>query len=249
MKHTRTPAKTHGANTWHEKALKTHVENLLANDPNYVEVLTHIYQQMCAGWFDYVADVVQRDASGHRTYTFVDAYVVAQIHRAMFDHKIAMLTIGMPITAQPDRRLPEISEALQDRTTPFTIDLWGGVGDDDGTLSWSRPVRAYLPAYEPTESSEGYREFRQHMDVLLLPSRLPIEVGSTKSSRTWTHLLQDGGVARWAYGSNRINSYVVLKDLHDGEVYGTQRCTVLHPFLPSMVTMSHHSGDHLQWVP
>ena len=235
--------------SWHEQALDAHIESLLAKDPQWSEFLTQVQRRMNGGAFSDVDDVVQYAAIVRKPYTYADAYVMANIHGALYEHKIARLTITMPLTAPPDKNLEAVAEVFQGKMAPFVLEMWGGYGDQDGILSWDRPVRAYLPGYEPTEASGSYQQSQQVQQIRLPPGHIPLEVGSTLASRSWFHLLQDGGLARWPYESNEIHVYVVLQNLIDSEMYAGRMYPTVELLEAEDTNPYIDVSDDMRWAP
>ncbi|WP_449346092.1 hypothetical protein [Streptomyces xanthochromogenes] len=89
-------------------------------------------------------------------------------------------------------RLPHPFEAWVD---PHQVS-----GEQDGILTWSQPVRMRRSTGLSIQSRCS-RTGAVLSPVTMGPASLPLEIGDTLPSRTWAHLEQDGGVARWPYGS------------------------------------------------
>lgn len=74
-------------------------------------------------------------------------------------------------------------------------------GDQDGTLRWDRPIVAVrstgFALLDPLHGEEPLMK-----PCVLDPGTAPLEIGYTKPSRTLAHLVTEGSVARWPYGSN-----------------------------------------------
>ncbi|MFD1309073.1 hypothetical protein [Streptomyces kaempferi] len=101
---------------------------------------------------------------------------------------------------------------MSDLPVPFVaeLDVEQNAADEDGTLSWTEEIIVTRSTGVPYTAACASRETVTIPTVM--PSyRVPLEVGTTKPSRTLLHLEEDGGVARWAYGSQDL--YVLL-NLH-----------------------------------
>lgn len=76
---------------------------------------------------------------------------------------------------------------------PFSAWCAAGSGEDDGRLEWAEPVVV-------RHEMDGNRELL----VEYGPSGVPLEIGHTNPETTIWHLQNDGGVARWPYGEDRL---------------------------------------------
>lgn len=162
------------------------------------------------GWYDpaYVDAIGQphfRDWPLHQVAAF------AWAHGAIGTGKVAQIDIGLGRQPRRDQAREENAAALRDLPAPFIadVDLTQYGGDQDGTLRWTEPVVADLVL-----SAEANGEYR--MGTIEIPvGGVPLEIGSTYASRTAMHLAEDGGVARWAYGHDRIRVFIwVAMPLH-----------------------------------
>jgi len=132
-----------------------------------------------------------------------------EIHASIGAGRYAMVQVGVGTAPRSDAARAVNAAALADLPVPFTADLDAdqNAADEDGTLAWSESIvatRSTGVAYtggcaapEPLTAPATVR-----------PARIPLEVGTTMPSRTLQHLEEDGGVARWAYGSTDL--YVLL---------------------------------------
>lgn len=120
------------------------------------------------------------------------------------------IEVGAEPGADGDRRAN--AEKLEDLPAPFTahVDLRQNGGDQDGSLTWSEPIRV------SRSTGKGYEEDGQtfpYLERCLVPPRcVPLEIGTTLPSRTRLHMDQDSGVARWPYGSPFIFLMVKMKN-------------------------------------
>lgn len=82
-------------------------------------------------------------------------------------------------------------------TSPFSAKFIGGLGDDDGSLSWNRS----------TLFTAG-SSWNDQSEVEIKERQVPLEVGYTRSETTFKHIILETGVARWPYGSKWITILV-----------------------------------------
>lgn len=78
-----------------------------------------------------------------------------------------------------------------------------GVGcgaDDDGYFEWKQPM-----AFNRVTSTDFDTE-----EIILLPARFPLEVGTTSAETTHFHLAQCGGVVRWPYEYKLTSGFYIV---------------------------------------
>jgi hypothetical protein len=96
--------------------------------------------------------------------------------------------------------------ALVDLPKPFIahVDMDQNCSDQDGWLEWTEPIWVWRSTGTPYVDGDGEQKpvYVRHQ---IPAGTAPLEIGLTMPSRTMLHLLQDRGVARWAYGSNSID--------------------------------------------
>ncbi|MFD1278028.1 hypothetical protein ACFQ51_56770 [Streptomyces kaempferi] len=142
----------------------------------------------------------------HQVAAFLD------IHAAVGAGRYAMVQVGVGTEPRSDADRTANAQALSDLPVPFVaeLDVEQNAADEDGTLSWTEEIIVTRSTGVPYTAACASRETVTIPTVM--PSyRVPLEVGTTKPSRTLLHLEEDGGVARWAYGSQDL--YVLL-NLH-----------------------------------
>jgi hypothetical protein len=167
---------------------------------------------------------------GHFSVGFVDA--VGQLHRkapgrwpvhqvAAFlnvhaevgagEYAIAQVEVGA--TPRPDADRDGNAAALADLPWPFAahLDMGQNAADEDGTLTWAQDIVVTRSSGVPFTAG-CRRPESLTIPTIVQPFQIPLEVGTTLPSRTLLHLEEDGGVARWAYGSTDL--YVLLNLRH-----------------------------------
>jgi hypothetical protein len=166
----------------------------------------------------------------HFTSGFVDA--VGQLHRTSPDHwpvhqvaafldihaavgagRYAMVQVEVGATPRPDVDRTSNALALADLPEPFTaeLDLDQNAADEDGTVAWSEDIIVTRSTGVPY-TADCVTPESLTIPLTVRSFRVPLEVGTTMPSRTLLHLEEDGGVARWAYGSADL--YVLLNLQH-----------------------------------
>lgn len=121
----------------------------------------------------------------------------ARIAGLMGSQRVILASLGLIGLPEADRRADDNHRLLRDALSEetFDVDVWSSVGgaDDDGRVGWTRPLTVVLDA----DDHGGER-------VTLEPGCAPLEIGYTLPSRTLSHLVYDGGVWRWPYGSQEL---------------------------------------------
>ncbi|MGW1468531.1 hypothetical protein ACWCPT_29815 [Streptomyces sp. NPDC002308] len=135
------------------------------------------------------------------------------IHVATASGRYARVEVEVGTRPHPDAERLANAAALKSLPGPFLahLDIDQNAGDEDGSVSWAESIvvtrstgTSFTPdcaALEPVTIPTAVRPFQ-----------VPLEVGTTMPSRTLLHLEEDGGVARWAYGSTDL--YILLNMQH-----------------------------------
>lgn len=132
----------------------------------------------------------------------VAAYLA--VHAGLGAGHYAKVTIEVGDTPGPDADREGNARKLRRTAAPFVamLDMNQNGADSDGTLHWDEEITV--------EKSTGacLIDHGEQTSVNAVypvdPASVPLEVGYTKPSRTLMHLTQYAGVARWAYGDDRI---------------------------------------------
>ncbi|GHE11920.1 hypothetical protein [Streptomyces alanosinicus] len=116
---------------------------------------------------------------------------------------VAAVALGQAPAADADRALN--GRALGRLPQPYCaeVDPDQKSGRCDGLMRWETPAVA-RQSTGCSFTSVGCRSpypVPVYTRTWLDPMEIPLEVGDSLPSRTWAHLEQDGGVARWPYGS------------------------------------------------
>lgn len=153
---------------------------------------------------DLVNFVFQR---GDRRHTSTeDAYAFAQVWAMYNNGKFSFAYVDVGREPGPDGSVAQNQTILRENLpSVFVSTVDCKLLDQDGSISWSVPICL-------TSHKEGNGELcdcgcnKRFVDIAssFCQDTVPLEIGSTTSSRTLLHLAQSGGLARWPYGSNRI---------------------------------------------
>jgi hypothetical protein len=136
-----------------------------------------------------------------------------EVHAAVGAGRYALIEVEVGAAPLADAEREANAAALADLPEPFTatLDMDQSGADEDGEVAWSAPITVVWST--GVAFSAGCRKTEPlTVPATVPPSRIPLEVGTTMPSRTLMHLEQDGGVARWAYGSTDL--YLLLNLRH-----------------------------------
>jgi hypothetical protein len=185
--------------TLHERYVKETVDQHCLENPDLAALIFNRLAWIKEGQYTQIhLDIVTQKTC--QDYSIYDAYCLVRIEALMMERKFAHREIKVAGNPRPDREDEENNRLLTNMPGSFEARFYGGPRDDDGFLKWGRE-EAFFRVYE-----EG-------KDVVVLrPSVVPLEVGTTKSSRTLFHLMFDRGIARWPYGSSSIHIFKVIED-------------------------------------
>ena len=134
-------------------------------------------------------------------YTIYDAWVFAQLHVRYFTGHLLTRFVRFTkdgVTPFPDREKAKNNEALSYLEAPFKGIFVGGNMPGDGAIEWTEPIPVRQLYQNPFTGK--IRE----KTVMLEPSGLVLEVGSSSHYCTWHHMWDSHGVARWCYGHDFI---------------------------------------------
>lgn len=179
--------------TGHEVAVHKAVNDLMG-DVRWMSLLADVVNKLRSGYYlSGWVDVILQHWEGDARYDLYDAYCFAQIHSAVLSGRILVAEVETCGTPADDKQVTKNNAILGRLPKPFTGKFNGGVSDEDGWIAWN----------SATMFGQEIGNGSKKRDVIP-PSRLPLEVGYTKGSRTLLHLAMERGVARWPYGSSRI---------------------------------------------
>ena len=189
----------------HKRAVMEVVDHLMAESRELRECLFDYQQKLHAGFFSqsYVDAVLQK--WNRRGYDIHDAYAFCQVHRQLCSGSIASTRVYIGATPRADKEIAYNNSVVRgNENSLFFGEFWGALADDDGYITWSKPLEFEVTKCSLTDDTI------ERSSVLIEPRRLPLEVGTTEGSRTMVHLAFEGGLARWPYGSEELYVYVVI---------------------------------------
>lgn len=187
--------------TLHEDAMEQAAMDAVRKDPSgWGARLSNTIVKLTDGYYDKTMRDVIFQHHWRTKITLDVAYAFTIIHEAIFDGDVVFARIPVGAVPSSDRSTKENNNSLQKISGPFKANFYGGPGDQDGSLSWSVPIEAVSAASQKLAT------------VVVPPRSAPLEVGTTKASRTWLHLAQERCIARWPYGLDRIVLLVVVNE-------------------------------------
>jgi hypothetical protein len=179
----------------HDAAMFHGFHDAVEQDPEHARAAVRYLAKMRAGTFGF-APYIGQNAYGDNIY---DAFAFASVHTWLCQGKVCAVRISVGAKPVADRETEEQNRRLLGVHPPFRAEFWGGVGDDDGELAWDEPI---------TVTRWPFTTCPERCDIKQRPGQAPLEVGTTKASRTALHLWVQGAVARWPYGSNEIVLFI-----------------------------------------
>ncbi len=126
-------------------------------------------------------------------YNLHDAFCFAQIYTRFLDGTLLIATVPVGTGPAKDTAVVEnqlcLSKGLPEE---FEATVWNGnYAGSDGILKWKQPI-----GFVDDDVSR--------VSTTIEPRSVPLEIGTTKSSCTWVHLLRERGLARWPYGYKHL---------------------------------------------
>lgn len=190
--------------TLHERLASDLLDDVLAN-PNAAAVLAQWRRRFKENDYDpaYVARIgqMQRDPA---YWPLEQLAAFLQVHAGLMAGRYAYVEVSVGATPGPDADRVGNARKLEGVHEKFTawLDMQQNGADSDGTLSWTDLISLNKSSGLGliTDCGTAPVEMSLHVDDY----QVPLEVGFTKPSRTVLHLIEDGGVAHWAYGDDRI---------------------------------------------
>lgn len=141
-------------------------------------------------WF---LDVVVQNQihEGLHTLWQVDYLIVGQIITQLGKGNIALIRI--PIRQRPLKdSSSKNNNILKELPHPFTGEFFIKKGIEDGYIEWTKPISSQI------QTDDGISP------ISILPNMVPLEVGYQSSSKTFSQINRNLGIARWPYYSNYI---------------------------------------------
>jgi hypothetical protein len=192
--------------TYHDD-LNDKAIQLFIEEPEWSTLSLQVLRRLNDDYYDQeIVDAIFQHWEG-RDVTQLDAFWFARIYSLLCEGDVLCGFWDIGQTPGPDKDIAGNNSKLsilhkvgiEARFVPIA----GYAGSDgDGCFVWREPMKL---GQVLTEGSVKERVFER--------GRLPLEVGSTKPTATYRHLLLDGGVARWAYGSTKVWVFKSIVDL------------------------------------
>jgi hypothetical protein len=183
----------------HLRELQHATHREMMKSPEFAAALPAIVERMQRDFPRQLIDsIVQKYRDDIDIY---DAYAFYRIYEMIDQGKLAITLIDIGRTPRPDDARQANNESLAMLPEPFLAEFIGGTGNgrtDDGAFCWTEPVTMI-------KTVDG-----EEIEVRLPPMSVPLEVGTTASSRTLSHLRDQpgrGGLARWPYHSTAISLF------------------------------------------
>ncbi|MFE1230258.1 hypothetical protein [Streptomyces sp. NPDC058745] len=200
------------ARTLHEEIAEGTLDDLLTN-PGSAAVLAEWRRRFKQG--DYDPRLVARIGQTQRLPRYWPLEQVAsfvQVHAGLMSGLYAHVEVSVGAKPGPDADREENAQKLRrvHRLFQARLDLDQHGGDYDGWVSWATTVKTNRSSGLGLVMTCG--TIPVNMGFHVPAGGVPLEVGSTKASRTYMHLHQDGGVARWPYDDDRIHLLLNVED-------------------------------------
>lgn len=195
--------------TWHEDGAATAAAEMMA-EPHGAEAIGVYYEGLREGrWDQEFLDVVGQLDRRQGSWDLGQVYSFMRFHHAWVSGRYAACSV--PVGGPPGPDADREGNAALLGTVPHYVtgdlDARQNNADEDGVLSWADDLRmtAFVADQELVDGVEA-----KTLDVRVKPMQVPLEVGTTKPSRSWLHMQREGGLARWPYGQDRITLWVRL---------------------------------------
>lgn len=183
--------------TYHD-TLNAKAYAFFGNDPDWAVLSAQTFARLREGFYEQdIVDAIFQNWDRHDT-RLVDAFWFAHIYTLLWDGDIVCgyWDIGQAPGGDDDiegnnRKLSTLHRVgIIARFDPM---VGYASAEGDGYFAWTRPITLGQVLLDGKVK-----------EVKLPADRLPLEVGYTRPTATYRHLLVDGGVARWAYGSTKM---------------------------------------------
>ncbi|MGW5529489.1 hypothetical protein [Streptomyces xanthochromogenes] len=192
------------ARTLHEEIAELTLDNILSN-AQAAAVLAEWRRRFKEDEFDPRAVARIGQSQRHPQYWPLEQVAAfLQVHAGLMAGLYAHVEVSVGSTPGPDAdRVGNAARLLGvHRLFRARLDMSQNGADYDGWFSWDNFIEANRSSGLGLVTSCGTSPV--NMGLTVAPGGVPLEVGTTKASRTYMHLHQDGGVARWAYDDARI---------------------------------------------
>jgi len=195
--------------TLHEDLAREELDNTLSR-PGSAAAFTETLRTLRTGHYDSTIGQTHQSPRYWPNHQ-IAAYMRVYAELAVGNYAFGWVHVGA--TPGPDADREENADKLRNLAPGIhaEVDLAQNMADQDGSLTWTDPMRGLKLSGATYRAACGVGE--QPFITFpcdLAPRWAPLEIGYTLPSRTMLHMIEDGAVARWAYGSDKI---VVLVDV------------------------------------
>lgn len=179
------------------------IEEHFSQDGELAQTCAQYLVKMKSGFYSQqTMDLIFQD--NFNSLDMVDAYIFSSVFTdiCMGNLLCAYIPVGCTPCGDRDPQIHSMAEKISRKklrhvTTGDSLSVdfvfWGGNSIGDGLFRWNTPLHA-----EKLENNShvGFDTFD--------PDSAPLEMGTTRTTTTFYHLLTAGKLARWPYGSNVI---------------------------------------------
>lgn len=134
----------------------------------------------------------------------------ARMNEMIMGGLISQFEINIGRVPHKDHMRKENSSTLSQIPRPFKaeLDMTQRNGDQDGWLTWKNSITV-TKSVGAAFFSSGFCHPAPIVRPIKIPAgQVPLEIGTTKPSRTVLHLIEERGVARWPYNSEIITVFI-----------------------------------------
>ncbi|MCP3763675.1 hypothetical protein NLX67_14965 [Domibacillus sp. A3M-37] len=190
---------------------KRNLQSKFLKEPEWFPLMYGYIDKLQNGHYEpkYVVDSIFQKSRFNPDIDIVDAYCFAHIWAGI--HSEIIITAAIEIGQGPyqDSKVElnnKLLEKIADTDCPGKatfVPQQGASANDDGIFKWNEEMW-----FAKQNHPKGTKTL-----IPLKDGYLPLEVGSTDSFRTFRHIFQGFGVARWPYNS----PYLYVMVLHSRE--------------------------------
>lgn len=195
-----------------ERVIKQVVDELCTRDDHWAPLLFKTAKQLreksyYATW--YVDILFQK--FGRFPADIYDAYCFLQVHSMIQCGDLMSVYVDVGKEPEADKNIEYNDGVLKNLSYPFSGTFYGGLGDQDGRLSWLGDIKVNRTNHTTDLTDEEVEQCNKqcsHVQVVDFNGHAdqsaPLEVGYTQAWTTLLHLKRSGSLARWPYGSTKI---------------------------------------------
>ena len=196
--------------TLHEDLAIEHMHKMMSS-PEGVGLVYDYYTGIRGRWSrDYVDMLGQHHVhSSVATWPLDQIWSFGWLHTAIETGRVGFIRVRTGGTPHSDKMRKINADMLAILPEPFEgeVDMAQNGAPCDGSFRWTRPIKVETSTERTKITPDGgIRTITA--PVAIKPGELPLEIGDTFPSRTILHLAEEGGVARWPYGTDWISILV-----------------------------------------